>query len=83
MDDAYIEDRITATKAMVLLYEDAITFLVTNPTQSYRLDTGQSVQDVTRTNLAALQLALDSLYNRITTFEARLNGAATVVQPYF
>jgi hypothetical protein len=83
MDESFLADRITKTKALIILYEDALTFLAANPTQSYRLDTGQSIQDVRRANLAELQTTLDSLYNRLCTFEARQNGAATVVQPYY
>lgn len=83
MDESFLAGRITATKALIVLYEDALTFLAANPTQSYRLDTGQSVQDVTRANMAALQTTLDQLYNRLCTFDARQNGAATVVQPHF
>lgn len=83
MDESFLADRIVATKELILLYEDSLTFLAANPTQSYRLDTGQSVQDVRRANMAELQTTLDSLYNRLCGFEARQNGAATVVQPYF
>ena len=83
MDDAFLQERIEVTKLLIVAYEDAITFLITNPTKSYRLDTGQSVQDVRRQDLEALQVSLDSLMNRCATLDARLNGAATVVQPHF
>jgi hypothetical protein len=83
MDESFLQEQIDATKASIRLYQDAVTFLVTNPTQSYKLDTGQSVQDVTRVNLAGLQTGLDSLLNRLVTLEARQNGAATQVRPCF
>jgi hypothetical protein len=83
MDESFLQDRIDATKATILLYEAAINFLVANPTSSYKLDTGQSVQDVTRVNLPGLQTGLDSLLNRLVTLGARQNGAATQVRPCF
>ena len=83
MDDTYLQEQITATKATIALYVTAIDFLVANPTKAYSLDTGQSRQDVKRQDLETLQAQLDSLYNRLATFGARLNGAATVVQPYY
>lgn len=81
MDDAFVQEQIDVTKTMITAYNAAITFLIANPTKSYRLDTGQSVQDVRRQDLEALQVSLDSLMNRCATLSARLNGAATVVQP--
>ncbi|MCK4960458.1 MAG: hypothetical protein KAT00_13690 [Planctomycetes bacterium] len=83
MDDSFVQERIAKTKLLIVAYEDAITFLIANPTQAYKLDTGQSVQDVKRADLAALNNTLGSLMNRCATLQARLNGAATVVQPYF
>jgi len=77
MDRAFIQDRITATKAQIIAYEDAATALASG-VQSYTLDTGQSRQTVTKLDLAALQRTIDSLYNRCATLEARLNGSGTV-----
>jgi hypothetical protein len=83
MDDAFTQELIDSTKATIRLYVEAIDFLIANPTQAYKLDTGQSVQDVKRQDLASLNTTLDSLMNRCATLEARLNGAATVVQPCY
>lgn len=77
MDRVFIQDRITATKAQIVVYEDAATALATG-VQSYTLDTGQSRQTVTKLDISALQKTIDSLYNRCATLEARLNGSGTV-----
>lgn len=78
MDAAFINERITATKAMIVAYEDAATALGSGGTQSYTLDTGQSRQTVTKVDLADIQKTIDSLYNRCATLEARLNGSGVV-----
>jgi len=80
----FLQERITKTKEQIVLYEDAISFLAANPTRSYRLDTGQSVQDVTRFNIKDLQYSLDGLYNRLSTLDARATGnGVTQVRPCF
>lgn len=82
MDSAFIQDRITATKTQIIAFETAIEAFANNGAiQTYKLDTGQTVQTVTRAELSQLQKTLDSLYNRCATLEARLNGAARIVRP--
>jgi hypothetical protein len=78
MDAAFLQARIDATKAQIIAYEDAATALASGGVQSYTLDTGQSRQTVTRLDLDNLQKTIDSLYNRLATLEARLNGSGTV-----
>lgn len=78
MDAAFLQDRITATKAQIVAYEDAALALGTGGAQSYTLDTGQTRQTVTKLDLPAIQRAIDSLYNRCATLEARLNGSGTI-----
>ncbi len=77
MNAAFIQDRITATKAQIVAYEDAALALGSG-VQSYQLDTGQTRQTVTKLDLGKLQQTLDSLYNRCATLEARLNGSGTL-----
>lgn len=77
MDNSFIQDRITATKAQIVAYEDAALALA-GGAQSYTLDTGQSRQTVTKLDLSDLQNKIDSLYNRCATLEARLNGSGTL-----
>lgn len=78
MDSTFLQSRIDATKAQIIAYEDAVTALVGGGVQSYTLDTGQSRQTVTRLDLHTMQNKIDSLYNRLSTLEARLNGSGTV-----
>lgn len=78
MDAAFIQSRITATKAQIVAHEDAATALATGGIQSYTLDTGQTRQTVTRMDLSSIQKTIDSLYNRCATLEARLNGSGVI-----
>lgn len=79
MDAAFIQDRIASTKKQIVAYEDAATALGVDGVQSYSLDTGQSVQKVTKLELPMIQKTIDSLYNRCATLETRLNGGGTVI----
>lgn len=81
MDAEFLKARIEATKAQIIAYEDAITALTTGGVQSYTLDTGQSRQTVTRLELSTLNSALDGLYNRLVTLQARQTGGAVIVGP--
>lgn len=81
MDREFLEQRIDATKALIVAYEDAATALASGGVQSYTLDTGQSRQTVTRLEIATLHRSIDSLYNRLATLQARLNGGSVNVRP--
>lgn len=81
MDSEFLQQRIDATKALIVAYEDAVTALVDGGVQTYTLDTGQSRQTVTRLELATLNRNIDSLYNRLATLQARLNGGSVNVRP--
>ena len=78
MDATFLQARITATKALIIIYEDALTALGSG-VQSYLLDTGQTRTTVTRVDLLSLNKVLDSLYNRCAVFEARLNGSGSTM----
>ena len=79
MDSTFLQERITATKAMIVAYEDALIALSANPTISYRRDTGQSVTQVNRADIGLMQKTLDSLYNRYATLCARQTGGGTSI----
>lgn len=79
MDCEFLRARIEATKAMIIVYEDAIMSLQTGAVQSYSLDTGQTTQSVTKFDVARLQANLDGLYNRLVTLEARLKGNGSTI----
>jgi len=79
MNTAFLQERITATKAQIVAYEDATTALASGAVQSYTLDTGQTRQTVTKLDLVGLQKTLDALYNRLCVFEARLTGNGVII----
>ncbi len=80
MSQAFIQERITQTKLIIVSYENAIQALTgAGAIESYTLDTGQSRQTVTRNNLKELNETLDGLYNRLTVLEARCSGNGSVL----
>lgn len=82
MDRTFLAARIEATKTTIVAYETAITALGDNGAiESYTLDTSQSRQVVTRGDIPRLNAMLDSLYNRLAVFEARMYGGAVTVRP--
>lgn len=83
MASTFWQERLTKTGEIIVTYEDAILALTAGTIQSYQLDTGQSSQRVTKFNIEVLEGALDSLYNRYATLEARCNGTALIVVPGF
>jgi hypothetical protein len=81
MGREFLKERITATKLQIVAYEGAVDALASG-VQSYSLNTGQSQQSVTRSNLGEINRTLDSLYNRLVTLEARLTGnGVTRIRP--
>jgi hypothetical protein len=82
IDDTWLQQRIDATKALIIQYETAIGALA-GGAQSYSLDTGQTRQVVTKADLATMRITLNELENRLATLDARLNGAGVVGMPGF
>ena len=79
MNSAFLLERITKTKATIVLYEDAIDALIVPGVQKYGLDTGQDKTDVTKFDLPKLQETLDILYNRLCILEARYAGSNVLI----
>jgi len=79
-DPQFWQDRLTRCKEQIVAYEDAIDALVNGGVQSYTLNTGQTVQTVTKVNIASLRSMLSELYNRAATLEARVGGCGVSVQ---
>ena len=80
MSTAFLKERITQTKLIIVAYEDAILALTgAGAIESYTLDTGQSRQTVTRSNLKELSTTLDSLYNRLSVMQTRLTGSGVLI----
>ena len=75
----FMQERITATKALIVAHEDALLALGNGGVQSYQLDTGQSDQRVTKMDVKDLQTTVDSLYNTLATLEARCTGNGVII----
>lgn len=64
-DLAFLEDRIAATEAQIIAYEEAVLAFAANGAQlEYLYDTGQSRLRVERAEPADMQRVIDALYNR-------------------
>lgn len=81
MDAAFTQERIDKCKAQIVLYEDLIDQLLTGTIKSFTLNTGQTVETVTKKDVSRLQESLDLLYNRCEILTARLNGGSIYVMP--
>ncbi len=81
MASTFWQDRLTQTAAIIDAYEAAILAITGSGAQSYTLDTGQSVQKVTKLDIEFLQSQLDTLYNRYAMLDARCNGVGLYVRP--
>ena len=79
MQQSFIQGRIDATQAQIIAFEEAVISLASGAIQSYTFDTGQNRQTVTKLELGPLQRAIDALYNRCVTLEARLTGNGSVM----
>lgn len=73
MDREFLIERITATKLLIVAYEDALIAL-NSGVVSYSINTSQSQQSVTRTSIPDINKTIDSLTNRLATYQARLTG---------
>jgi len=79
MSSDFYSARIEQVQAQIIAFEDALTaFAANGAVQSYTIDTGQTTQTVTRSNLSQLRNTVTSLYNQLATLEARVNGCGTV-----
>lgn len=81
MTPAYLDEKITATKALIDAYETAQLALLGTGQQSYTLDTGQNRVTVTKFDLPGIGEQIDLLYSRLAGLEARRYGGATMVKP--
>lgn len=79
MDRSFVQEQITATKAQIIAYQNAVTALAAGNIQSYKIDTGQTVSWVTKFDIKDLNSIIDSLYNRCSTLQLRLGGGGTVI----
>lgn len=75
----FIQERIDATKLQIVAHENAALAIAEGTMEGYDFDSGQTRQRVTKLNLHLLQSVIDSLYNRLTMLEVRLNGGGTII----
>lgn len=81
-DDVWIQARITKTRALIEAIEDAALGIASGAIQTYQLDTGQTRQLVTKTNIAVLHSTLRELEQRLDYWQGRLcRGGAFYGRP--
>lgn len=68
----HLEDEYQNLKNLVFKYDEAIDAIVVNGAQSYQLDTGQTMQRVTRFDIKNLQETRDIAATRLGTLALRL-----------
>ncbi len=78
----FLTTQIAATEAAITAYEAAsLAFANNGALQTYKLDTGQTIQTVTRAELEQITATIASLYNKLSTLCARRDGASSIVKP--
>ena len=79
MDREFLEGRIAACKSLVVVWDAALTQLaLADGIQSYTVDTGQTRQVVTRSDIGTINRIIDGLLNRCATMQARLDGSGVL-----
>jgi len=73
-DVAWIQDRIAATKTIIVAYEGAILALAQGA-QSYKLNTGQTDQWVSKANLAEMTSTLKTMRTLLAEQQNELAAA--------
>lgn len=74
MANDFFQQQLDIAKAQIVELTNAQTAILTGAIESYRLDTGQSVTQVTKLNVDVLNRMIDSLLNRVSVLEARCTG---------
>lgn len=71
MADQFTLDRIEAAKKQLIAYEEAALAITQGGAQSYKIDTGQSAQSVTKLDIPDMEKTYDLVYNRLIMLETR------------
>jgi hypothetical protein len=77
--NAFLQTQVTALETQINAYNAAIAAVLSGGVESYRLNTGQTDQMVTKLNVDKLQTTVTSLYNQYTTLCARLTGSGVLI----
>lgn len=78
-----MRERIEKIKQLIVLYENAEVYLISNPTKSYTLDTGQSEQKVTYQDLSSIRKTVETLMNQLSVYEKRCSSVKDIYMPAF
>ena len=76
-DNTFWQARIDALKERIVILEDAAARLEAGAIETYRLDTGQSVVTVTKSNMRMIESLIEALLSRLAAYEARLGCGGT------
>ena len=74
------EDEFQNLKTLVFKYDEAIAALLSGHHASYQLDTGQSMQRVTRFNIKEIQEMRDVAAGKLADLAVRLRKTAGQIQ---
>lgn len=77
MADTFLETQKTQIEEVIVKLTDTILQLSSGAVQSYKLDTGQGAQAVTREDLSSLNKQLNSYLNMRDILCARTQGGGT------
>ena len=72
----HLENEYQNLKNLVFQYDEAIAAILTGGHQSYQLDTGQSMQRVTRFNIKEIQEMRDVAAGKLADLAVRLRKTA-------
>lgn len=78
MDATLLQTLITANETQIVAINSALTAL-SSGIQTYKLDTGQNVTNVTRYDIKNMKETLDSLINQNCIYNNLLNGKGAVI----
>ena len=76
----HLENEYQNLKNLVFQYDEAIAAILTGGHQSYQLDTGQSMQRVTRVNIKEIQEMRDIAAGKLADLAVRLRKTKGQIQ---
>jgi len=81
----FLENEYCNLQNLIFKYDQAISALVSGNHSSYQLDTGQSMQRVTRLDLDSLRATRKEMMSELDSLASRLgkNRSVVVVRPDF
>lgn len=84
LEAEWLKEQLALCEAAIAATWAAITAVSTGAVQSYTLNTGQTSQTVTKTNLGSIRMQLDNLYSLRDMLKSRLcRTGSHYVRPAF